>query len=393
MRTLMTIAFAMMVLFPKQGFTCSVYKVTKDGKTIVGNNEDWYSPNGQFWFEEGVEGTYGVMYMGFLNNFAQGAINEAGLVFDGFWEPYLEVKDTVGKINIPIGEALKRVMQTMSTVEEAQAFLQTINLSALVDGQIVFVDQSGTYLIVEGDEMFTGDEPEKTFSNFYYSQIESVEEVSIDFYQKGRSFIKATPEKSTLEYCAKAMENFAQSRIAPTQYSTIYDLNALTVRVYLFHDFSTFVELDLKEELSKGNHRTMIAELFPEESAGYIHYKKYNNPEHPSLFLEEFFGDAEITEEEFINYGIDNVINGLGYEWLYDIKNPEGAIKVFQYGVKLMPNHANLYDSLGEAYFVNEDWDNAVINYTKSLFLNPDNENAEVMITKINQLQEAKNNE
>jgi tetratricopeptide (TPR) repeat protein len=333
------------------------------------------------------------MYMGFLNNFAQGGINEAGLVFDGFWEPYLEVKDTLGKINIPIGEAIKKVMQTMAAVEEVQSYLQTINLSSLVDGQIVFVDQSGTYLIVEGDEMFVGDEKEKTFSNFYYSQIASVNDVKLDYFQKGQQFINTTEEKNTFDYCAEAMKNFAQSNIAPTQYSTIYDLDKLTIRVYLFHDFSTFVELNLQEELAKGNHRTMIAELFPKESAGYIHYKKYNNPEHPSLFLEEYLGEEEISEEVFLSNGFDNIINGLGYEWLYDIKNAEGAIKVFQYGVKLMPSHANLYDSLGEAYFVHKDWDKAIINYAKSLSLDPANSNAIVMLSKIDQLRKQENKE
>ena len=46
---------------------CTMYKLTKDGKTIVGNNEDYLSPNSQFWFEAGSKDTYGVMYMGLLN--------------------------------------------------------------------------------------------------------------------------------------------------------------------------------------------------------------------------------------------------------------------------------------------------------------------------------------
>ena len=71
----------------------------------------------------GSKSTYGVMYMGFLNNFAQGAFNEVGLVFDGFWEPYLEVTNTKGKLEIPIGDALKKVMQTMKNVEEVQSYL------------------------------------------------------------------------------------------------------------------------------------------------------------------------------------------------------------------------------------------------------------------------------
>ena len=194
------------------------------------------------------------------------------------------------------------------------------------------------------------------------------------------------------KFFTEAMKNFAQSRLAPTQYSTIYDLKKLTIRVYLFNDFSEFIELDLKKELRKGNHRTMIADLFPKESIGYSHYKKYNNPENPTLFLEEYLGDAEITEQEFLDNDFDNIINGIGYEWLNDIKNPKGAIKVFQYGVEIMPNHSNLHDSLGEAYFINKEWNNAIKNYAKSLSINPENKNAIEMILKINRLRENKNN-
>ncbi len=379
-----------LLLIPVISSACSMYKITRNGKTIVGNNEDYFSPNSQFWFETGTKDTFGVMYMGLLNNFAQGAINESGLMFDGFWEPYLKVKNTKGKLEIPIGDALRKVMQTMTNVEDVQLYLQTINLNSLADGQLVFVDKSGTYLIVEGDEMFIGDEIEKTFSNFYYSQIESINDVKLEYFQKGQKFINTTESKNTLDYCSEAMQNFTQSRLAPTQYSTIYDLQKLTIRVYLFNDFSDFIELDLKKELRKGNHRTMIPDLFPKESIGYSHYKKYNNPENPTLFLEEYLGDAEITEQEFLDNGFDNIINSLGYEWLKEIKNTKGAIKVFQYGVKIMPNHSNLYDKLGVAYFINLEWNNAIKSYAKSLSINPENKNAIEMISKINRLKEDK---
>ncbi|WP_276390686.1 hypothetical protein [Eudoraea chungangensis] len=359
-----------------------MYKLTKNGKTIVGNNEDYISPNSQFWFEKGDANSFGVMYMGLLNNFAQGAINEKGLVFDGFWEPYLEIKNSEGKIEVPIQEALKKVMQTKINVEEVQSYLSTINLSSLQNGQLVFVDESGTYLIVEGDKMFVGDENEKTFSNFYYSQIQSIDDVSLPYFRKGQSFIESTKQTQTLDYCSEAMSNFAQFRIAPTQYTTVYDLKELTIRVHLFQDFASYIELDLKKELRKGGHRVMIADLFPENSKGVKHYKKYNNPEHPTLLLEELLGDNVITEQEFLNQGFDNIINELGYEWLTQIKNPKGAIKVFKYGLELMPNNANLYDSLGEAYFVNKEWNNAIISYSKSLSLNPQNKYAIEMIVK-----------
>ncbi|SHH44733.1 Ntn hydrolase family protein [Winogradskyella jejuensis] len=386
MKDLIRIGLIIMLIYPNLGMACSMYKLTKNGKTIVGNNEDFFSPNGQFWFETGAKDTYGVMYMGFLDNFAQGAINEAGLMFDGFLEPYLEVKNTNGKLDIPIQAALKKIMQTMKSVEEVQSYLNTINLKILEKGQLVFVDKSGTYLIVEGDKMFIGDEEEKTFSNFYYSQTESLKDVELDYYQKGLNFINSTKTKHNFEYCSMAMQSFAQSKIAATQYSTIYDLKKLKIRVYLFNDFSSFIEIDLTKELRKGNHQTMIAHLFPKNSEGYIHYKKYNNPENPTQFLSEIFGDAEISEQVFLDSGIDAVINIIGYEWLNDIKNVKGAIKVFEYGVSLMPNNSNLYDSLGEAHYTNKDWNNAIKNYAKSLVLNPVNENAIAMIVKINKM-------
>lgn len=355
---------------------CSMYKITQDGKTIVGNNEDWLSPNHQFWFEPAEENMLGVMYMGQLDDFAQGAINEAGLVFDGFFEPYLAINNTEGKLDIPISEAIRKVMQTMTEVEEVKAYLETVNLSSLTGSMLVFVDQSGTYLIVEGDEIFTGEEPEKTFSNFYYSQIKSEEEVPLEYYQSGLAFLQSTTGEASLDYCGEAMKRFSQARIAPTQYSTIYDLNNLSIRVYLFQDYSQFVDIDLKEALRKGKHRTIIPELFPEESAGYQHYLKYNNTAHPTALLEELIGTAEISEDEFIAMGFESVVNPIGYEWLYDKNDPTTAAKVFEYGITLMPNNANLYDSLGEAYFLAEDWERAIQNYAKALSLNTQNENA-----------------
>ena len=229
---------------PFIGNACSMYKITKNGKTIVGNNEDWLSPNHQFWFARASANTLGVMYMGQLDNFAQGAINEAGLVFDGFFEPdNLPVNNTAGKLEISMTETIQTIMQTMTNVEQVKAYMETINLSSLTNSMLVFVDTSGTYLIVEGDEMFLGDEPEKSFSNFYYSQIEALDKVNLDYFQSGQKFINATDGQATLDYCAEAMGNFAQStKLAVTQYATVYDLNTLTIRVYLFQDYSQFIE-------------------------------------------------------------------------------------------------------------------------------------------------------
>jgi CubicO group peptidase (beta-lactamase class C family) len=370
----------------QQVLPCTMYKITKNGKTIVGNNEDFLSPNNQFWFEIAGDKKYGVMYMGLTNNFAQGAINEAGLVFDGFAESELPILNTAGKTKIWIGKAIKNIMQTMTSVEEVKVYLETIDLSSLSSSMLVFVDKSGTYLIVDGDELFIGEEPEKSFSNFYYSQVDSLEKVKLPWFNTGQEFLKKTDAKASLNYCSSVMENYKQvaKDLFSTQFTTIYDLSTLKIRVYLYHDFTDFIEIDLKQELLKGNQKVMMVDLFPKTSLARKFYDQYNDSENPISFLLEQMNPEIYSEKELLKMEFNETINILGYEWLKQKKNPDAAIKVFKYGVTLMPNNADLYDSLGEAYLVNDDWENAIINYGKSLSLEPKNNNAITKLIKAN---------
>lgn len=377
-------AFLLLILFFIQavpGHACSMYKITENGKTIVGNNEDWISPNSQFWFEPGDQQGYGVMYMGLLDNFAQGAINEAGLVFDGFGNPYLEVKNTAGKIDRPIGQVVREVMQTMDNVRDVKKYFSTINLGGMAGSMLVFVDRTGEYLIIEGDELIVGKEAEKTFSNFYYSQIQSIEEVELLNVQNGLQYLQSTASEGSVQYCGSVM-NALSNPDQLTQYSTIYDLEALTVSVYLYHDFTQSVEIDLKEELGRGTHRTMIAELFPKNSIGYLHYAKYNNEEDPTEFLREWTAPYNESEDKLVRHGFAYNLNWVGYEWLLDKNNPQGAIAVFTYATALMPSQANLFDSLGEAYLANENYEEAIKSYAQSLILDPSNDNAIQMLER-----------
>ncbi len=75
-------------------------------------------------------------------------------------------------------------------------------------------------------------------------------------------------------------------------------------------------------------------------------------------------------------------LNTLGYE-LLGADQVEDAIAVFRLNVKSFPQHANAYDSLGEAYMVNGNDELAIQNYEKSLALDPSNENAERMLARL----------
>ena len=90
------------------------------------------------------------------------------------------------------------------------------------------------------------------------------------------------------------------------------------------------------------------------------------------------FNRKKVSGDNKLNYD-ENDLNMLGYTLLNRNMNDE-AVKVFKLALDIYPESANLYDSLGEAYIKSGDNRNAIINYKKSLELNPANINAKGML-------------
>lgn len=57
--TFISLLVTMVFVFSSSSYGCSMVKLTKGGKTIVGNNEDQMNPNTRIWFENGKNGGYG----------------------------------------------------------------------------------------------------------------------------------------------------------------------------------------------------------------------------------------------------------------------------------------------------------------------------------------------
>ena len=80
------------------------------------------------------------------------------------------------------------------------------------------------------------------------------------------------------------------------------------------------------------------------------------------------------------------ILNAVGYDFLKE-KSIEEALIVFQENVKLFPNDANSWDSLGEAHFYKRDKENALKAYEKALALDPSSASAKKMIEKLKSIQ------
>jgi C-terminal processing protease CtpA/Prc len=78
----------------------------------------------------------------------------------------------------------------------------------------------------------------------------------------------------------------------------------------------------------------------------------------------------------------NTLLNKIGYAYLKE-KSVENAIVVFQENARLFPANANTWDSLGEAYFINHDKENALKSYKKALAIDSNLESAKAMIQKL----------
>lgn len=85
---------------------------------------------------------------------------------------------------------------------------------------------------------------------------------------------------------------------------------------------------------------------------------------------------AKIKSEKADEYIIDeNELNSLGYYYM-ETNEMDKAIAIFQLNIKEYPDAFNPYDSMGEAYRKNDDQEKSIINYKKSVELNPGNSGA-----------------
>lgn len=85
------------------------------------------------------------------------------------------------------------------------------------------------------------------------------------------------------------------------------------------------------------------------------------------------------------NTNLESALNRIGYVFLRS-NSLEKAITVFKLNTQEYPTSGNVFDSLGEAYFVSEMYKLSKENYKKSLVLDPKNENAKMMLEKIEKL-------
>lgn len=148
--------FVQSFILSQDTFSCSLIKITVNGNTIVGNNEDFGNPDTRIWFESGRGEGFGAVYVGYNNLFPEGGINEAGLMFDAFGMTNKPLKNATGKLPVFQLDLKRRIMRECSTVEQVKALVEKYNLYFWSHSVWIFVDKAGNYLVVDGDSITLG---------------------------------------------------------------------------------------------------------------------------------------------------------------------------------------------------------------------------------------------
>ncbi len=393
-RRIIPLLIFLFIFFSTQNaFCCSMFKLTANGQTFVGNNEDYNNPNTRIWFENGGKDQYGAIYDGLDNYWPQGGMNTAGLVFDGFGMDYLEIKDFAGKKQLP-GDFLKDILRNFSTVEEVKKYYSQHDLRGFENSMFLYIDKTGKYLVVEGDSLILGNKEAYILSNFYPSQTKDEKDVEIEFYQKGRKFID-TNKGTTIEYCTAVMDTMHQETVwgAGTLYTSVYDLKAGDIYFYYLHDYKQVVKFNLEQELEKGDHEIVMPELFPENKEGLRFFNNYNEVSNELDLLR----DADCLSDTIRYKNITNTIfkkniklvrvfsekiNETGKMWM-DKKEYANAVLVYRISTTITPKYWEAYQNLAEAYYKNKQFKLALTNYQKAVELNPDNKQGKKQIKRL----------
>lgn len=118
----------------------------------------------------------------------------------------------------------------------------------------------------------------------------------------------------------------------------------------------------------------------PKKSIGNILSKQLGN-----LKIDEFiafYKKMKAEKPDIYDFESEDDLNSLGYNLLGQ-KRIDDAIKLFELNCQIFPASGNVFDSMGEAWYIKGDFNNSLLSYKKSLELDPRNINAREMIEKL----------
>jgi predicted choloylglycine hydrolase len=271
---LILFAFFLITLFENKIKACSMYKITFDGKTMVGCNHDTWFSTPKIWFENakkpnefGASFT-GARQVGGNRTAPQSGMNEKGLAFSRL-VAYYPKKENPFPNRLKIGnevDYLTDILHKCATVKEVKKYIKQYDHSIFIEDIFIYIDSLGEYLIIEPYQLINGNDPNYVLANFCPSITDNEQARKMERYRNGEDFLKTHNVKSSLEYCTAMSDTMhvCRSRNGDgTLLTSIWDTKDKSVNLYFYHSYDTAVQFSLAEELAKGDRTIDVPSLFP----------------------------------------------------------------------------------------------------------------------------------
>ena len=253
---------------------CSMYKITVDGKTMVGCNHDAWLSTPKIWFENTKQNNaYGTVFTGSRQvspnrTTPQSGMNTAGLVFSRLSSFYPKQNKRFKDRRKITNEAdyLSEILHRCATVKDVKKYIQQYDHSFFLNDVFIYIDRSGDYLIVEPYKLIEGNNPNYVLANFCPSITNNQQARKLERYRNGTDFLKRHKAHASRDFSTALSDTMSVCRSRNgdgTLITSIFDTKEKVVSIYFYHNFDTLVQFNLINELSKGDHMLNIAEIFP----------------------------------------------------------------------------------------------------------------------------------
>ncbi len=285
-----------LIFFENKIQACSMYKISADGKTMLGYNHDAWKVSAAIWFVNARNrNEFGACFSGSRkigpNKFAPSSgMNEEGLAFSRLaaYHPNKEGLN-IGKKQIANkDDFLTNILHECRNIEEVEKYYELYDQSIFIEEVIFYTDKSGNYLIVEPYQVIKGNNPTYVLANFCPSLTSNQNARKMKRYRDGEDYIQSNSPIASVDYCRTLSDTMSVCRSRNgdgTLLTSIFDTHDGLINLYFYHAYDTTVQFNISEELAKGNHSINIPEIFP-INAEYQRLLEYKTPvTEPKLFI------------------------------------------------------------------------------------------------------------
>lgn len=263
-----------MIISHSEVKACSMYKITIDGKTMVGCNHDAWLTTPKLWLENAKKpNEYGTIFTGSREvspnrTTPQSGMNTMGLAFSRL-ASYHPAQSTPISNRLKItneADYLSEILRKCATVKDVKKYIEQYDHSFFINDVFIYIDSSGDYLIVEPYDLIEGNNPNYVLANFCPSITENAQARKLDRYRNGEDFLRTHKTITSLDFCTTLSDTMSVCRNRNrdgTLITTIFDTKEKTASIYFYHNFDTVMQFSLTEELAKGDYTKSLSELFP----------------------------------------------------------------------------------------------------------------------------------